>query len=65
MSKAIKNQEEEARIQELLGQCGMLCDDICKLSEQNKKEERSHSYYNYLDAKQQKEAREKALSSTL
>ena len=61
---AIRLKEEEDRIRELLEQCGMLCDDIVKVSERNALEERRQSTYAYYDSEHQKKAREKALSST-
>lgn len=61
---AIAKKEEEDRIKDLLEQCGMLCDDIVEVSARNKLEEKRHSTYAYHDAKHQREAREKALSST-
>ena len=61
---AIAKKEEEDRIKNLLEQCGMLCDDIVEVSARNKREEKRHSTFAYYDAKRQKEAREKALSST-
>ncbi len=62
---AIAKREEEDRIRDLLEQCGMLCEDIVKVSQRNQLEEKRHSTFAYYDAKHQKEAREKALSSTL
>ena len=56
--------EEERKIKELLEQCGMLCDAIEMTSAVNLKEESDKSMGAYYDAKRQKEAREKALSST-
>ena len=56
---AITKKEEEDRIRDLLEQCGMLCDDISKVSERNEREEKRHSTYAYYDAKWQKEKREK------
>jgi len=56
---AIAKKEEESRIADLLEQCGMLCDDIVKVSERNALEEKRQSTYAYYDAKWQKEKREK------
>jgi len=59
---AIAKKEEESRIADLLEQCGMLCDDIVKVSERNALEEKRQSTYAYYDAKWQKEQREKKLA---
>jgi hypothetical protein len=59
---AIAKKEEESRIADLLEQCGMLCDDIVKVSERNALEERRQSTYAYYDAERQKKAREKKLA---
>ena len=59
---AIAKKEEESRIADLLEQCGMLCDDIAKVSERNALEERRQSTYVYYDAERQKKAREKKLA---
>lgn len=59
---AIAKKEEESRIADLLEQCGMLCDDIAKVSERNALEEKRQSTYAYYDAERQKKAREKKLA---
>lgn len=59
---AIAKKEEELRIADLLEQCGMLCDDIVKVSERNALEEKRQSTYAYYDAERQKKAREKKLA---
>ena len=59
---AIAKKEEESRIKDLLEQCGMICDDIVKVSERNAREEKRHSTYAYHDAKWQREQREKKLA---
>jgi len=59
---AIAKKEEESRIKDLLEQCGMLCDDIVKVSERNALEEKRQSTYAYYDAERQKKARKKKLA---
>ena len=59
---AIAKKEEELRIADLLEQCGMICDDIVKVSQRNAREEKRHSTFAYYDAKRQKEQREKKLA---
>ena len=59
---AIAKKEEESRITDLLEQCGMICDDIVKVSQRNAREEKHHSTFAYYDAKRQKEQREKKLA---
>ena len=56
---AITKKEEETRIKDLLEQCGMLCDDISKVSEKTARGEYRHSTFLYYEAKRQKEKREK------
>ena len=56
---AITKKEEEDRIKDLLEQCGMLCDDIVKLSRRSEREEKSRSRDVYFHAQYQKEKREK------
>ena len=59
---AIAKKEEESRIADLLEQCGMLCDDIAKVSERNALEEKRQSTYAYYDAEREKKARKKKLA---
>ena len=51
-----------ADIADLLEQCGLICDDIVKVSQRNAREEKRHSTFAYYDAKRQKEQREKKLA---
>jgi|10_taG_2_1085330.scaffolds.fasta_scaffold01339_16 hypothetical protein len=59
---AIAKKEEEARIKDLLEQCGMLCDDISRVSQRNAREEKMHSRYAYFDVEEQKRKRKKDLA---